>query len=167
MDEQEVARLLRARAQAWRGARGRVEESAWARQAPPRHHRWRWLPAATAVGAGALLATGAVAYGAGPAPVRAVLAPVGDRVSHPWHAEPQENPLPSLSHNDDGTNQKVVTPSGGHGPRAIATTPPKKEHTTIASPHPEASESPKDDARAGSAGDDHLATPTAAPHRDD
>ena len=91
MDEEEVTRLLRTRARAWRGARGSAEQSRWAQPGAARRGRWAWLPAITALVCVALFSAAAAAYAGGPAPVRRVLAPVGDRVPLPWHAERAED----------------------------------------------------------------------------
>jgi hypothetical protein len=158
MDEEEVARRLRTRARAWRGALGSAEQSRWAQQGESRRRRWAWLPAITALVCVALFSAAAAAYAGGPAPVRRVLAPVGDRVTRPWHATPAEDrpnvqtdklpsePTPGPKTSPGATSPSSVEPSES-APRAVPSS------GTPAEPGASAS-SPKSKEDSGSRPDD-------------
>jgi hypothetical protein len=145
MNDEEIARLIRARARAWQGGRGSAKQSRWA-QTVTRRRRWAWLPAVTALVTASLLTAAAAVYARGPAPVRQVLAPVGDRVTLPWHSDSREERL--------GTNlQKIqAEPSSGQPsskPSAssvapAAASPRQVEHEKRSSNRPDASRSPED-----------------------
>jgi hypothetical protein len=160
VDEEEVARLLRARARAWRGARGRAHQGRWAAVAARR--RWKWLPAATALVATALFSAGAAGYASGPAPVREALAPVGDRVTHSWRGD-----APGRHPSAAPTTGQLIPPStisvsaeSTQGPKAI---PPP-----AASPHPQTSATPKKEVDQGRAsGDQRRPSHSPSPHPDD
>jgi hypothetical protein len=124
MDEEEVTRLLRTRARAWRGARASAEQSRWAQPGAARRGRWAWLPAMTALVCVALFSAAAAAYAGGPAPVRRVLAPVGDRVPLPWRAERSED-RPNLPADKLGSEPAPGT-KASHGSTAPSIEPSEK-----------------------------------------
>jgi hypothetical protein len=159
VEEEEVARLLRARARAWRGSRGRAEEGRWARVAAGR--RWRWLPAATALGAAALLSVGAAAYASGPAPVREALAPVGDRVTHSWRGEGAGS-RPAAA----PATQQLIPPST-ISVSAESTQGPKALSGAVESPHPKTSGTPKEDDHRRDSGNQRRPSLSPSPHPDD
>ncbi|MBJ7612059.1 MAG: hypothetical protein JF924_07010 [Candidatus Dormibacteraeota bacterium] len=161
VDEEEIGRLVRARARAWRGTRGRAQQSCWA-AVPGGRRRGRWLPAATALAAALVLSVGAAASASGPAPVRGVLAPVGDRVTHPWQGEsPVRRPVASPETRGQliPASSISVSSESSHGPRALP---------TAAQPsHPASSSKPKQDERSRAQEEQPKPTSSPSPHGDD
>jgi hypothetical protein len=160
VDEEEIGRLVRARARSWHGTRSRAQQGRWA--AEPGSRRGRWLPVATALAAVLVLSVGAAAYASGPAPVRGVLAPVGDRVTHPWQGEsPGRQPAASPV-----TRDQLIPPSSisvssesTHGPRALP--------TAVQPSHPASSSKPKQDDHGRAEEDQRKPTSSPTPHGDD
>jgi hypothetical protein len=170
MNDEEVARLVRARARAWQGGRGSAKQSRWA-QTVTRRRRWAWLPAVTALVSAGLLTAAAAVYARGPAPVRQVLAPVGERVPLPWHSDSREDHL--------GTHlQKVQSVSSPGQPAskpvgssiAPVASPRQVEQEKPSSNRPDASRSPDD--RGGdssgrsSVAPTHKSDPSPSPEAD-
>jgi hypothetical protein len=165
VDDEEVGRLVRARARAWRGTRGRAQESRWI--AEPRSRRGRWLPAATALAVVLVLSVGAAAYASGPAPVRGVLAPVGDRVTHPWQGEPAGG-RPTAS---PETREQLIPPSSisvssesAHGPLAL---PSAVAPSHAAPSHAASSSKPTEDDHGRAREEQRKPTSSPSPHTDD
>jgi hypothetical protein len=171
MNEEEVARLVRARARAWRGGHGSAKQSRWA-QAPRRRRRWAWLPAVTALVSASLFTAAAAAYARGPAPVRQVLAPVGDRVSLPWHSDSREDhtgtQVVEKVQTDSSPGQPTSKPVGSSGGPAVVA--PRHLEDDRAGSGPQAS--PTSDDRGGessgrlSGAPAHRSSPTPSPEPD-
>jgi hypothetical protein len=145
MNDEEVARLVRARARAWQGGRGSAEQSRWA-QTVTRRRRWAWLPAITALVSAALFSAAAAVYARGPAPVRQVLAPVGERVPLPWHSDSRED-HPATHLEGVQAAPSAVQPASkalGSSVSPAVASPRQVEHDKTGSDSSHATRSPED-----------------------